>query len=213
MHTSRLTRALKERLENDPSDKRVEILLKRVKKQKKRRDIARKIKKELRVNPLTPRDCILEHAELLRSGKVVALDFEWKDGRPITEVGISILGGDTHQIVVGTETYKRFNHGPITFLNDDEARDYLKSVLADADAFIIHGRTSDDYQLALWEYSLPDIPCIDTALWSEKLYTTENKPMSLVALALHYGISVRGAHCGGNDAWITAQVALAMANL
>ncbi len=143
--------------------------------------------------------------------KIVAIDAEWTMSKPITEIGVSVWEDGhmrTFNVSVGA-TERKFHHGTTRYITDDQARYWLGRMLEDAKLIIGHSFKNDRQQFVKWGFTVPShIPVLDTASWSKNRFPPNAQKLS--RLANFYEVDSRGAHCAGNDARMTFEVALAM---
>ncbi len=182
----------------------------------RRSKAARAAAKARRVIPTIPETH--EWAKMRRAieaGKrIVALDAEWTMRVPITEIGIATYhaGVRTVENIRVTPGGHQFLHGTTRYMTVEQAGRWLNGVMTQADLLVGHALHNDRRQFIQWGYPLPDMEVVDTARWSRQLNESNPVAQGLEKFALRHGIEHRGAHCAGNDAFTTLEVALKLAS-
>jgi hypothetical protein len=146
---------------------------------------------------------------IVNGGKIVSFDAEWSPYRPITQLGITVAENGSvksFNITIGDFKSPRFRYGETINMDNDAAKEWLRSVFQDAELIIGHSLKNDRSQLHKWGVDMPEIPFIDTANWSRYVMRKMDR-VGLDNLAKYLGISHKGAHCAGNDSFVTFSVA------
>lgn len=159
----------------------------------------------------------MRHA-LAQGQSIICFDAEWEYQPPnrVTELGIASWrdGVITVHNVRVRGRGRPFNGGKTIHMTDDAAKDWLRGIMADADLLVGHALQNDRLKMKQWGCRLPGpetLPVVDTGAWSRLTNKESANPRRLAHLAAEYGIERKGMHVAGNDAYITLQVALAMA--
>jgi hypothetical protein len=157
--------------------------------------------------------------EALADGRrIVSFDAEWQYQPPnqVTELGAAILHGGVitiHNIRVKPGG-RPFKGGKTVYMTDDEAKTWLRATMASAELLVGHALQNDRHKMKQWKCPLPNsksLPVVDTGAWSRATNPVSANPRRLTHLAAEYGVDCSGSHVAGNDAHVTLQVALAMA--
>lgn len=152
---------------------------------------------------------------LARDGVVLAIDTEYDERKRLTEVGLCIykagafaarnLQPKKHQ-----PAHDRFKHGTSEIVDRDTLKAEIVTAVAQADLIVGHSLTSDIKMLKANEIVINPRCVADTALLSS-LYGQRGVWMKLGSLCRRLEITPSGLHCGGNDAFYTAQALVKMA--
>lgn len=152
--------------------------------------------------------------------RIVSFDAEWQYHPPneVTELGAAILhdGIITVHNVRVKPGGRPFKGGKTVYMTDDEGRAWLHATMASADLLVGHALQNDRHKMKQWKCPLPkpgSLPVVDTGVWSKLTNFVSANPRRLIHLAAQYGIDRTVSHIAGNDAHMTLQVALAMAQV
>lgn len=149
---------------------------------------------------------------------IVCFDAEWEYQPPnrVTELGVAIQrdGVTTVHNVRVRGKGRQFHGGETIHMTEDAAKAWLRGIMESADLLVGHALQNDRLKMKQWGNPLPSIqklPMVDTGTWSRIINEESSNPRRLTHLAAQFGVEKKGMHVAGNDAWITLQVAIAMA--
>ncbi|AXQ69083.1 hypothetical protein HOU02_gp059 [Caulobacter phage CcrBL9] len=150
-------------------------------------------------------------------GTILAIDTEFDERKNLTEVGLSTFGRGGYQTrnlrpVLMRHRKDRFKYGQTEVLGDDLLKEEVETAVAQADIVVGHSLGGDVRMLSGAGIKLTPRATADTAFLSSLYYGAAGGMwMTLGNLCRKVGIELNGLHCGGNDAYYTAQALVRMA--
>lgn len=146
--------------------------------------------------------------------RIVAMDLEYSvEENGFHELGLAVWDRGVRsgrQIVVGGHpASESYLHGDAERMDLAQACDVVVETMRNADAIAGHDLSGDRLKLKGLGVVLPLVPVYDTARMSKRLFVPPLQAQ-LRAMLQIYGVSSKGLHVAGNDAWAVIDLLVEM---